>query len=237
MNDNLAIVMPVYNEEAIIGTVLEKWANALNALGIDYQIHPYNDGSKDGSLAQMKQVAKRHPGRIVPHDKANGGHGPTILLGYQEAVKNGFDWIFQIDSDDEMGPEYLEQLWKQRAEYDFLVGYRDGRVQALPRKIVSAISRMTIKIFYGKSIWDVNTPYRLMRASAFASIYDIIPDNTFAPNIIISGMVARKHLRFLEIPVPQHDRTTGEVSIKKWKLLKAAIKSFWQTIKFSMEVK
>ena len=235
MNDKLAIVMPVYNEEAIIGTVLEKWANALNALGIDYQIHPYNDGSKDGSLAQMKQVAERHPERIVPHDKANGGHGPTILLGYQEAVKNGFDWIFQIDSDDEMGPEYFEQLWKQRADYDFLVGYRDGRVQALPRKIVSAISRMTIRIFYGKSIWDVNTPYRLMRASAFASIYDIIPDNTFAPNIIISGMVARKHLRFLEIPVPQHDRTTGEVSIKKWKLLKAAMKSFWQTIVFSME--
>ena len=235
MDDKLAIVMPVYNEEAIIGIVLEKWTNTLNALKIDYQIHPYNDGSKDSSLIQMKQVAERHQGRIVPHDKPNSNHGPTILLGYKEAVANGFDWIFQIDSDNEMGPENFEQLWKQRSDYGFLVGYRDGRVQALPRKIVSAISRITIKLFYGKSIWDVNTPYRLMRSSAFASIYDKIPNNTFAPNVIISGMVARKHLRFLEIPVQQQDRTTGEVSLKKWKLLKAAIKSFWQTIKFSME--
>ena len=233
MNDRLAIVMPVYNEEAVIGTVLEKWANTLDNLGIDYQLHPYNDGSKDNSLSQMELVAKRHPGRIQPHDKPNSGHGPTILRGYREAAANGFDWIFQIDSDDEMGPEHFDDLWKERANFDFLVGYRDGRVQALPRKIVSATSRMTVKLFYGKSIWDVNTPYRLMRVAAFSEIYNMIPENTFAPNVIISGMAARKHMRFYEMPVPQHDRTTGEVSIKKWKLLKAAFKSFWQTIQFS----
>ena len=67
MNDKLAIVMPVYNEEAVIGSVLDKWANALDSLGIDYQLHPYNDGSRDGSLGQMKAAAERHPGHIVPH--------------------------------------------------------------------------------------------------------------------------------------------------------------------------
>lgn len=34
--------------------------------------------------------------------------------------------------------------------------------------------------------------------------------------------------------VPQYDRTTGEVSIKRWKLLKCAAKSFWQTVAFSL---
>ena len=233
MDDKLAIIMPVYNEEAVIGSVLDKWANALDALGIEYQLHPYNDGSRDGSLSQMETAAERHPGRIVPHDKPNGGHGPTILQGYREAADNGFDWIFQVDSDDEMGPESFGTLWAHRAEYDFLAGYRDGRLQPLPRKIISAISRMTVRLFYGKSIWDVNTPYRLMRATAFARFYQEIPENTFAPNVIISGMVARKHLRYFEMPVPQHNRITGEVSIKKWKLLKAAMKSFWQTICFS----
>jgi len=233
MDDKLAIIMPVYNEETVIGSVLDKWANTLDALGIKYQLHPYNDGSRDGSLAQMEAAAKRHPGRIVPHNKPNGGHGPTILQGYREAADNGFDWIFQIDSDDEMGPESFGTLWVRRAEYDFLAGYRDGRLQPLPRKIISVVSRMTVKLFYGKSIWDVNTPYRLMRAMAFAQIYHVIPDNTFAPNVIISGLVARKHLRFFEMPVPQHNRLSGEVSIKKWKLLKAAMKSFWQTICFS----
>ena len=60
---------------------------------------------------------------------------------------------------------------------------------------------------------------------------------TFAPNVIISGMAAKKHLRCYEIRVPQHERITGEVSIKKWKLFKAAVRSFVQTIVFALSEK
>lgn len=234
MADKLCVVMPVYNEQDAIGPVLEKWDAALKSLGIDYEIRPYNDGSKDNSLAIMRKVAERIGRGVNVKDKPNGGHGNTILTGYREAAADGFDWIFQIDSDDEMGPEKFGELWSRRNGYDFLVGIRDGRVQALPRKIISLISRCCVKFFYGrKTIWDVNTPYRLMRTSSFKDIYAKIPMTTFAPNVIISGMVARKGMHFFETRVPQHDRTTGEVSIKKWKLLKAAVRSFWQTVAFS----
>ena len=234
MSEKLAIVMPVYNEEEAIGAVLEKWVKALDALNIDYTINPYNDGSKDNSLSVIQQKAKEFPGKVIAHDKPNSGHGPTILLGYREAVANGYDWVFQIDSDDEMGPEGFAELWNKRNDFDFLVGIRDGRKQALPRKVISAVSRLCVKLFYGKSIWDVNTPYRLMRASVFYDIYSQIPEDTFAPNVIISGMAADQKLRCFESRVPQRDRQTGEVSIKKWKLLKAAMKSFMQTILFSV---
>ncbi len=234
MSDKLCVVMPVYNEEEAIGPVLKKWAMALDALGVDYTIRPYNDGSKDRSLQVMREVAKELP-RVDVRDKKNGGHGNTILTGYHEAAADGYDWVFQIDSDDEMGPEKFGELWEKRNDYDFLVGYRDGRKQALPRKVVSFVSRLCVRLFYGKSIWDVNTPYRLMRVAKFASFYQAIPLTTFAPNVILSGLVARHKLRFFEMPVPQHDRTTGEVSIKKWKLFKAAARSFWQTIKFSFK--
>lgn len=234
MSDKLCVVMPVYNEQDAIGAVLEKWVKALDALGLDYTIRPYNDGSKDNSLSVMKSKEKRLP-RIEVHDKPNGGHGNTILTGYREAAADGFDWIFQIDSDDEMGPEKFNELWSRRTAYDFLVGIRDGRVQALPRKVISFVSRMCVRIFYGKSVWDVNTPYRLMRVSAFREFYSRIPLTTFAPNVILSGLAARYRLRCFETRVPQHDRTTGEVSIKKLKLLKAAARSFGQTIFFALK--
>jgi len=233
MNDKLCVVMPVYNEREAIGGVLEKWARALDALGVDYAIRPYNDGSKDDSLAVMREAAKKLP-RVEVRDKPNGGHGNTILTGYRDAAADGFDWVFQIDSDDEMGPEKFGELWAKRADYDFLVGIRDGRVQQLPRKIISFVSRLCVRLFYGKSVWDVNTPYRLMRISSFAPFFSAIPLMTFAPNVILSGLAARHQLRSYEIRVPQHDRTTGEVSIKKWKLLKAAARSFWQTIAFAL---
>ena len=110
-----------------------------------------------------------------------------------------------------------------------------GRKQALPRKIISAVSRLTVKLFYGRGgIWDVNTPYRLMRVTAFAEIFHDIPSNTFAPNVIISGMAARRRMRCFETRVPQKDRQTGEVSIKKWKLFKSAVKSLFQTVSFAL---
>ncbi len=236
MNDikeKLCVVMPVYNEQAIIGTVLEKWDDALLRLGMDYEIRPYNDGSKDDSLAVMRKVAEGRA-HINVKDKPNGGHGNTILTAYREAVEDGFDWVFQIDSDDEMEPEKFSELWSKRGDYDFLVGMRDGRKQALPRKIISFVSRLCVRIFYGKSVWDVNAPYRLMRVTKFAESFKRIPLDTFAPNVILSGIAAKSGLRCFELPVSQHDRTTGEVSIKKWKLVKAAAKSFWQTIWFSL---
>ena len=233
MHERLCVVMPVYNERDAIAAVLEKWDMALTALRLDYEIRPYNDGSKDDSLAVMRSAAQRLGAHINVRDKPNGGHGNTVLTGYRDAVKDGFDWVFQIDSDDEMGPEKFGELWSRRLEYDFLVGIRDGRVQALPRKVISMVSRICVRVFYGRSVWDVNTPYRLMRVSAFKAFFDQIPLMTFAPNVILSGLAARYKLRSFETRVPQHDRVTGEVSIKKWKLFKAAVKSFWQTVRFS----
>lgn len=232
MDDKLCVVMPVYNEREAIGGVLRKWHTALSDLGIDFVIRPYNDGSTDDSLAVMRALAADLP-RVEVRDKPNGGHGHTILTGYRDAVADGYDWVFQIDSDDEMGPEKFGELWSERIDYDFLVGIRDGRVQQLPRKVISLASRLCVRIFYGRSVWDVNTPYRLMRVSAFKDFYVAIPLTTFAPNVILSGLAARHGLRSFELRVPQHDRTTGEVSIKKWKLLKAAVKSFCQTIAFA----
>ena len=233
MSERLCVVMPVYNEEAAIGAVLEKWAVELDRLGIDYVIRPYNDGSKDGSLAVMREVAAKHP-RIDVRDKPNGGHGNTILAGYREAASDGFDWVFQIDSDDEMGPEKFRELWANRENRDFLVGIRDGRRQPLARKVISFVSRLCVRLFYGKGVWDVNTPYRLMRVASFRGFFSDIPLTTFAPNVILSGLAARHKLRLFEMRVPQHDRTTGEVSIKKWKLLKAATRSFMQTIGYAI---
>ena len=232
VTERLCVVMPVYNEEAAIGGVLRKWTHVLDELGVDYLIRPYNDGSKDGSLSALKEASLRHP-RIDVRDKPNGGHGNTILTGYRDAVADGFDWVFQIDSDDEMGPEGFGALWAKRDDYDFLVGIRDGRKQPLVRKIISFVSRLCVRVFYGKGIWDVNTPYRLMRVAAFAPFYQKIPVSTFAPNVILSGLAARHRLRMFELPVAQHNRTTGEVSIRKWRLAKAAMKSFVQTMAFA----
>jgi hypothetical protein len=70
-----------------------------------------------------------------------------------------------------------------------------------------------------------------MRTAAFARVFEAIPTDTFAPNILISGAASMLGLRVHRIEVMQQPRQTGEVSIRKWKLLAAAIRAFSQTLR------
>ena len=70
-----------------------------------------DDGSRDDTYKIMKEYAAGHP-LFRPVTKSNGGHGATVLYGYQYALKNGADYIFQTDSDGQTVPEEFEQFWR-----------------------------------------------------------------------------------------------------------------------------
>lgn len=230
----LAVIIPVYNEAGIISEVINKWIKTLKGMDIEFEMHAYNDGSKDNSLQILNKMAQENRNLIV-HDKVNSGHGPTILQGYKE--NSDADWIFQTDSDDEIDSDQFEALWRNRYNYDFLIGRRIRSRQPLARKLISIASRLIVRICYGSKVYDVNSPFRLMRSKVFKDLFQLLPRAMFAPNVVISGMVSLYDLRAYEIPVRQKGRTTGEVSIKKLKLIKAALKSFQQTITIRFKLK
>ncbi|MFY0631062.1 MAG: glycosyltransferase family 2 protein [Flavobacteriaceae bacterium] len=225
----LKIIIPVYNEEGAITEVINDWTSTLEKLKIDFLIYVFNDGSKDNTIGILQELSKSNK-HLKVIDKPNSGHGPTILKGYKENLDA--QWLFQVDSDNELRAEEFEKFWVERHDYDFLIGYRTQRNSPLPRIITTAISRITVGFFYGNRVKDVNAPFRLMRTSKFGDDIVKIPDNTFAPNLIVSGIANIRKLRIKQMTVLHHNRQTGEVSIKKWKLFKAAFKSLIQTIVF-----
>ena len=87
-------------------------------------------------------------------------------------------------------------------------------------------------MFFGSGIYDVNSPYRLMKVSVFKKLYFKIPEYTFAPNILISGYVNRNKIKFYSTEIPFKFRTTGVVSIKSWKFIKVGFKTFRQVLSF-----
>lgn len=224
----LALVMPVYNEQDCIAEVVQSWKAMLSRLGIRYQLIVLNDGSKDRTAERLAAFDGDAAVEVV--NKQNSGHGPTILEGYRMAVERA-EWVFQCDSDDEMRAEHFPKLWNQRQAYDVLFGIRSGREQNAGRKLISAVSRLTVRTLFGAGVQDVNTPYRLMRAATLKQIVGQIPADTFAPNVIISGAFAQAGLRICNLPVPHEGRRTGAVSIVKWRLWKAAFRSFGQTLR------
>lgn len=229
----LTVVMPVFNEQEAIGQVLTSWSEQLEALGIDYEIRVFDDGSKDATLQVITEAAERNP-RIIARSHTNCGHGPTIYRGYSEAEG---EWVFQTDSDDEMKPGSFPLLWNSRANADFLIGYRQNRVSPLPRQIITLISRVTVYLLFGLGMRDVNSPYRLIRREHLHRMLKRIPSQTFAPNVSLSGLAIREKLRILQFPVPHEGRKTGTVSIMKWKLWKVAFQSFMETVRIAVTKK
>jgi glycosyltransferase involved in cell wall biosynthesis len=225
----LAVVIPVYNEEEAIASVLAKWSETLEGLGIDFRIHAYNDGSEDGTGALLDDLARANT-RLVVHHKQNSGHGPTILQGYRDNCDG--EWLFQIDSDDEMGPEAFGELWSHRETCDFLIGERVREGQPAVRQFISWAASLTVRLLFGDRITDVNTPYRLMRCYELRGLLQTLPDDLFAPNTIISGLASAAGLRIYRTRVRHRPRQTGEVSLRRLKLLSAATRCFLQTVRY-----
>ena len=222
----LAVVMPVHNEEACIYDVVRDWHLTLSGVGVDHSLLVFDDGSTD-QTARILERFKDEPDVHCIHEP-NSGHGPTILKGYSRAVEIA-DWVFQCDSDDEMKPQHFAQLWSRRQEYDALFGSRDNRRQSIVRWLITRVSRLFTKLCFGGGVHDVNTPYRLMRASVLKDMLRFIPVDSAAPNIAISGLFAG--MRVANIKVPHLGRRTGTESIVRWRLWKLAFRAGWQTCK------
>ena len=225
---DLAVVMPVYNESDCVARVIRSWLGTLTSENINFRMIVLNDGSTDDTSSRLAAFKDDHAVEVI--DKPNSGHGPTILQGYKRAVEMA-DWVFQCDSDDEIRPDHFPTLWRSRRKFDALFGVRSDRSQMPSRRIVSACSNLTVRLLFGRGIKDANTPYRLIRASLLGRILEQIPPNTFAPNVIISGAMARSRARIMNHPVFWEHRRTGKPSIVRWRILRSAMRAFWQTLR------
>ncbi len=235
MRHPLIVVMPVYNEDAVIGTVVEDWLRVLDGLGVDYRLRVRDDGSRDETAARLAEIM--HPALEVISTE-NRGHGPALMAEYPRAFAEA-EWVFQTDSDGEMPAERFPTLWAAREGADLVIGVRQKREGPWSRRLITRGLRSLLRLFFGAGIRDGNCPYRLMRSEAFSPAMRLIPEHTFAPNVLLSGFAVRYGLRICETSVPYRPRRTGTVSIRRGRLVRAACLGVWQTLgfRFRTEVK
>ena len=113
-----------------------------------------------------------------------------------------------------------------------LLGRRSNRQNPVVRQLISAVAAGLVRYAFGKGVSDVNSPFRLMRVDAFRDEVSLIPEQIFAPNVIVTGIACLRKMRIIEIEIPYEFRQTGTVSINKMKLLRAAWRSGVQTVSF-----
>lgn len=227
-NDSLYIVIPAYNEEENIKRVIKDWHLVAEQAGKNSRIVVINDGSQDHTFEIIRALQKKYP-QLVVLNKKNSGHGPTCIYGYRYALKNGADYIFQTDSDGQTVSAEFWNFWKQRDQYDMVIGWRKHRKDGFSRIIVTKALKLVIRLCFHADVPDANTPFRLMKAETFGKYFTLIPETYPLPNVLIAVIYAKKKLKVKYIPVTFQDRQGGVNSINFRKAVtigKRAVKDF-----------
>lgn len=123
MSDSIVII-PTYNEKENI----EKIIRAVFGLEKQFDILVIDDGSPDGTAAIVKGLmAKEFAGRLHILERSGKlGLGTAYIMGFKWSLKQGYDFIFEMDADFSHDPNDLPRLYAATHDegYDVAVGSR-----------------------------------------------------------------------------------------------------------------
>ena len=227
---DVAVVIPVFNEEKLIGECINEWLNVLDSVNLNYEILIIDDGSSDATISIVERYGDNPNIQVII--KQNEGHGPTILAGYKRAVGIA-EWVFQADSDNEISPNQFSALWSRRQGQDAVIAWRQGRDQTTVRRLVTFFARVTTKVLFRCHLRDVNIPFRLIRSETLTILLEKIPSDTFAPNIALSGALSLMNYQVEECPVIFNERIVGESSLSNLGAVRKGGRALLELIKIS----
>jgi glycosyltransferase involved in cell wall biosynthesis len=211
----LSIIVPVYNERATIGAVLERLLSI--DLPIAREIIAVNDGSGDGTAAELDAAAARSPLITALHLEQNGGKGLALRTGL-ERTKGSI--IAIQDADLELDPAQLAALVEPllRNEADVVYGSRfmhgSSHVPFMTRVGNRSLTMLT-NALYGASLTDMETCYKIMRGDLARSLpltanrFDIEPE--------ITVQLLKSGARIRELPVTFSPRSKAAGKKIRWR--------------------
>ena len=226
----LSVVMPVYNEEAVLNTVLAEVMREVLDRVPGSELVVINDCSTDQTAAVLERASASDSRIRVLTNSPNAGHGVSVRRGFDTARG---EWIFQIDSDAQVDLAQFDELWQQRADSDLLIGVRAVRHDPRHRLVLTVITRVIVSTLARRWLRDANVPFKLLRRSLFRHLAPYMPDDAFAPSILIALGAARTGARVTEMEIRHLPRLHGQSTLRVWRLTRACLRSGWQTLRFS----
>lgn len=210
----MLIIIPAYNEEKNIGSVLDQLAQPEIAEIADVLV--MNDASRDGTEALV-----RSKGNTVVTHIYNLGYGSGLQLGYKYATRHGYRYVLQMDADGQHDVSNVKEIYRKlttpdaQGRYpDIILGSRFTRgwsdyPTSFVKKIAYTLFRIMIKIATGRNITDATTGLQGLsrRAFSFYAGYNHFDDKYPDANMIMQMLLLK--YRVEEIPALMHVRMEG----------------------------
>lgn len=214
----ISLIIPCYNEEEALPIFYEETKKVLEGMECDHELIFVNDGSKDGTLSILKELATKDEKVVYLSFSRNFGKEAAMYAGFCNA--HG-EYVAVMDADMQdppsLLPEMLEKL--KDGEYDSVATCRKTRKGEPP--IRSWFARMFYRIINKISdadIVDGARDFRLMRREMVDAIVEMGEYNRFSKGIF--GWIG---FRTYWLAYENVNRVAGETKWNFWKLLKYAI--------------
>ncbi|MFP4379546.1 MAG: glycosyltransferase family 2 protein [Candidatus Sumerlaeia bacterium] len=228
----LSIVMPAYNEAAIMRYAVEDVQREIPRWTEDYELLVVNDGSTDDTGLILDDMALRFPRVHVLH-KENGGHGSALLHGLDQARG---EFIFLIDADRQIPIESFGNLWTQIDGQDHAFGVRARRHDPTHRLFLTWLIRLALRVLFRVRLRDANCPFKIFRRELWQEAAPHISADTLAPSLFLAIYVERARGGANEVEVAHRVRQAGSGSLRLGKLFRFCAKAFGQLLDFRKRI-
>ncbi len=228
----LSIIIPTYNEEGNIVTLINKVHTVLNSINTSHEIIIVDDNSKDKTRPLIKELQANIPEIILIERNNERGLASAMVAGYEKATG---ELLGAMDADLAHDPSYLPEMLSIIAsnKADFVIGSRyvlgskfEGK--ALLNKVASLVGQTLIKILLGLNIKDTSNNYRIFKRAVWGKIKNNLhPDG----NVMLTEIVYLAHknnFRILEIPIHYIERRAGKSKLSVFKETFKFFKNIWK---------
>lgn len=218
--------MPTYNEKDNI----EKIIKAVFELPKVFHILVVEDNSPDGTANIVKNLMLEFPDRLfIEERQGKQGLGTAYIHGFKWALKNGYDYIFEMDADFSHQPAYLIDLYSACFNgIDLAIGsrYINGvNVVNWPmnRVLMSYFASAYVRGITGMTLRDTTAGFKCYRRAVLDAInLDAIKFVGYAFQIEMKYITHLLGFEIKEVPIIFYDRTVGESKMSS-KIFKEAI--------------
>jgi glycosyltransferase involved in cell wall biosynthesis len=220
---DISVVIPMFNEAENAQRTIQKVDEALAQFGGSYEIIPVNDGSTDGTLDILREVAERNKKVKVASYPKNMGRGRALRTGFKQSTG---ELVVSTDADLSYAPQYMLELvnvLRNDPDLDFVLGspyVPGGGTQNVPlhRLWISKLGNKVLQHAFPTRIYYSTGVFRGYRRRVLDSI-ELESDDKEIHLEILSKAIALG-FRFKEVPAILTGREKGR---SKFKFKKTAL--------------
>ncbi|MEK6276023.1 MAG: glycosyltransferase family 2 protein [Actinomycetota bacterium] len=231
MTERLSIVMPAWNEEAMIASLLDTLEHELGGRFESAEIVVVDDASTDRTAEVLAELA-RSSGRLrVLRGERNLGHGPSVLRGLRAATG---EWIFQLDSDGQFVIAEFWDLWARHEEADLVLGVRVDRKDPRHRLLLSRVVAAVVSLLAGRRLRDPNVPFRLFRRALLDDIESLLAEDALAPSILMTLAAAVRGWQIVEVPVSHLANERRASHLHSGQIIRFSLRGLRELLRFRL---